>query len=50
MLKFATTPIELSRCFPVLQQLRPHLQLESGFTGLAPNIKKILSFLILKIL
>jgi GNAT superfamily N-acetyltransferase len=29
MLNFATTPIELSRCFPVLQQLRPKLQLES---------------------
>ena len=26
MLNFATTPIELNRCFPVLQQLRPHLQ------------------------
>jgi GNAT superfamily N-acetyltransferase len=29
MLNFATTPIELSRCFPVLQQLRPHLQQET---------------------
>ncbi|MEN9847860.1 MAG: hypothetical protein RL368_600 [Pseudomonadota bacterium] len=25
MINFATTSIELSRCFPVLQQLRPHL-------------------------
>lgn len=29
MLNFATTPTELSRCFPVLQQLRPHLQAET---------------------
>lgn len=26
MLNFATTPIELHRCFPVSKQLRPHLQ------------------------
>lgn len=38
MLNFATTPIELSRCFPALQQLRPQLQLES-FVGYAQELQ-----------